>query len=121
MPCSISQDGSKSDAERTFETDINQFCCQGFLTGYVLLGTGWFGTTSAISGVAVQVQAYIIVANPNYVAERWHVVMVIYSLVTPLLAGLAKRDRIVVLGHSRPRVWGQHSWRETHQMVEHSG
>ncbi|KAH8889175.1 amino acid transporter [Thozetella sp. PMI_491] len=53
----------------------------GFLTGYILLGTGWFGVTSAISGVALQIQAYVMVSNPDYAAERWHTVLIFWAAI----------------------------------------
>ncbi|KAI4859424.1 amino acid transporter [Hypoxylon rubiginosum] len=51
----------------------------GFVTGYIITGTGWLGITSAMSGVAVQLQAYIILSREEYVPERWHVALIFWG------------------------------------------
>ncbi|KAI1079805.1 amino acid transporter [Whalleya microplaca] len=51
----------------------------GFITGYLIVGTGWLGITSAMSGVAIQLQSYLILSRPEYVAERWHMALIFWG------------------------------------------
>ncbi|KAF7557588.1 hypothetical protein G7Z17_g628 [Cylindrodendrum hubeiense] len=51
----------------------------GFITSTFQLGIGWISISSVAFGVAYQVQAYAMVSHPEYVAEDWHTILLIWA------------------------------------------